>query len=122
MPIQLWRNAGCCFSPVRVHLEAVPRRPRYTAGGDGDGPPLGPPCIFPEHVPTPLAQTAGFSAIGGFGRGALGPLPAGYPAPASRFVLRDLRLLLQLCAPPDEPLAAPGALIGALGAVRMKKS
>ena len=59
-------------------------------------------------MPTPLAQTAGFSAIGGFGRGALGPLPAGYPAPASRFVLRDLRLLLQLCGPLDEALAAPG--------------
>ncbi|KAK9836947.1 hypothetical protein WJX81_001853 [Elliptochloris bilobata] len=80
----------------------------YSAGADGDGAPLGPPRVFPEHVPTPPAQTAGFSAIGGFGRGALGPLPAGYPAPASRVVLRDLRLLLQLCAPPDEALAAPG--------------
>ncbi len=82
---------------------------RYAAGADGSGEPLGPPRVFPQHVPTPPPQTAGFSAVGGFGRGAIGPLPGGYPAPATRFVLRDLRLLLQLCAPPDEPLVAPGA-------------
>jgi hypothetical protein len=98
-------------SPWRRSAAATPSAParRFAGGADGSGSPLGPPRVFPEHVPAPPPQTAGFSAIGGFGRGALGPLPPGYPAPATRLVLRDLRLLLQLCAPPDEPLAAPGA-------------
>ncbi len=102
----LWRSSAAASRPASAR--------RYAAGADGSGSPLGPPRVFPEHVPAPPPQTAGFSAIGGFGRGALGPLPAGYPEPATRLVLRDLRLLVQLCAPPDEPLAAPGARACAL--------
>jgi hypothetical protein len=57
-------------------------------------------------VPVSPAETAGgFSGAGGFGRGAIGQLPPGYPAPAQRLLLRDLSLLVQLCAPADDGAA-----------------
>ena len=78
-------------------------RGRYREGGSAQGRPLGPPEIDPFHVPVPPAETSGgFSGSGGFGRGAIGPLPPGYPAPAQRLLLRDLHVLVQLCGAADE--------------------
>jgi hypothetical protein len=75
---------------------------RFRDGPDGDL--LGPPDICTDHVPVPPPEPrSGFSAVGGFGRGALGPLPPEYPSPQSRLVLRDLRLLVQLCCDPKNP-------------------
>ncbi|BDA50280.1 probable autophagy-related protein 2 at C-terminar half [Coccomyxa sp. Obi] len=68
-----------------------------------DGAAMGPPEILPDHVPVPpQGPPGGFSGVGGFGRGAIGPLPPHYPAPATRLILRDLRLLLQLCCSPGD--------------------
>ena len=68
-----------------------------------DGAAMGPPEILPDHVPVPPpGPPGGFSGVGGFGRGAIGPLPPDYPAPAIRLVLRNLRLLLQLCCSPGD--------------------
>lgn len=64
---------------------------------------MGPPEFLPDHVPVPpQGPPGGFSGVGGFGRGAIGPLPPDYPAPTTRLILRDLRLLLQLCCSPGD--------------------
>ena len=74
---------------------------RFMDGPDGTA--MGPPEILPDHVPVPPpGPPGGFSGVGGFGRGAIGPLPPDYPAPASRLVLRDIKLLLQLCCSPGD--------------------
>lgn len=70
---------------------------------------MGPPEIISEHVPVPLERPpGGFRGRGGgFGRGALGPLPDDYPPPAFRLVLKDIRACIQLCTDADNA----GALV-----------
>ena len=84
-----------CCSRVRNLLSLVPVIQRYDgeAGGEAAGPLnlqdeyIKPPP--PDYVP-PTGQKC-----------ALGPLPDGYAAPVSRFVLQDLRAVLALCQTVD---------------------
>ena len=64
---------------------------------------MGPPEIIAEHVPVPLEQApGGFGGGGGFGRGALGPLPEDYPPSASRLTLKDIWACIQLCTEAED--------------------
>ena len=84
-----------CYCQVRNQLSLVTVIQRYDgeAGGEATGPLnlqdeyIKPPP--PDYVP-PTGQKC-----------ALGPLPDGYAVPVSRFVLRDLRVVLALCQTVD---------------------
>ncbi|KAK9805512.1 hypothetical protein WJX72_002557 [[Myrmecia] bisecta] len=62
-----------------------------------------PPSVNDDHFPTPTEEEVQAARMGGaLGRGALGPLPEGFPAPVLRITLRDIKCVVALCRA-DEP-------------------
>ena len=68
----------------------------YSQGSPPSSPDLG-PALVDDYVrmPTPEECAASLGA-GPTGRGAIAPLPEGYAGPASRLLVRDVKVMITL--------------------------